>query len=132
MKEAEPTLIVLPNRRLIEESELARFMAENGVSIINKVGIGQATQMAFRKVIKNLKKSPDQRAVADGDKICASISAGSIVAKVYRDELMRKLHLKYPNYGLDKGYGTKFHQEAIRKYGLSKIHRTSFNLQKSL
>lgn len=125
-------------------------VAEIGVSAINKVGIGKATQMAFRKSIKLLSASPDfvlidafyvshlnrkrQRAVKSGDKICASISAASIIAKVYRDKLMKKLHKKYPQYGFakHKGYGTKQHQGAIRKYGLSKIHRKSFDLQKFL
>ncbi|MBI2019024.1 ribonuclease HII [Candidatus Daviesbacteria bacterium] len=123
-------------------------VAEVGVATINKLGIGKATQMAFRKATKLLDQHPDyilidafyirhlrrirQKAVADGDKICASISAASIIAKVYRDKLMKKLAVKYPLYkfGKHKGYGTKFHQEAIRKYGLSKIHRTSFNLSR--
>lgn len=125
-------------------------IAEVGISVINKAGIGKATQMAFRKSIRLLSKSPDfilidafyikhlnrkrQKAVKDGDKICASISAASIIAKVYRDTLMEKLHKKYPEYGFakHKGYGTKQHQEAIKKYGLSRIHRKSFNLQKFL
>lgn len=69
-----------------------------------------------------------------GDKLSASIAAASILAKVYRDKLMRELDAKYPMYGLKKhkGYGTKEHQEAIRKHGLSQIHRTSFNLSKFL
>ena len=135
---------------VIKEQALVWSIAEIGVAVINKVGIGKATQMAFRKAIKSLEKSPDfilidafyvkhinrkrQKAVKDGDKICASISAASIIAKVYRDKLMRKLHKKYPKYGFakNKGYGTKFHQEAIREYGLSRIHRRSFDLQKFL
>jgi ribonuclease HII len=135
---------------LVKKEALAWAVAEISVTHINKVGIGKATQMAFRKVVKLLEKSPDyilidafyiqhlsrkrQQAVKDGDKICASISAASIIAKVYRDKLMTDLHKKYPNYGFSKhkGYGTKEHQEAIRKYGLSKIHRTSFNLSKFL
>ncbi len=135
---------------LIKKEALAWSIAEISVTVINKVGIGKATQMAFRKAIKSLKKSPDfvlidafyvnhfnrkrQKPVKDGDKICASISAASIIAKVYRDKLMRKLHKKYPQYGFSKhkGYGTKAHQEAIKKYGLSRIHRKSFNLQKFL
>lgn len=130
----------------IKKQALAWSVAEISVTAINKVGIGKATQMAFRKAIKSLKKSPDfilidafyiknlnrkrQRAVKDGDKICASISAASIIAKVYRDNLMKKLHKKYPRYGFakHKGYGTKMHQEAIKKYGLSKVHRKSFDL----
>lgn len=125
-------------------------VAEIGVRDINKVGIGKATQMAFRKAVKSLSIKADfvvidafyvkhlsrkrQKAVKDGDKICASISAASIIAKVYRDGLMVKIHEKYPHYGFlkHKGYGTKQHQEAIKKFGLSKIHRISFNLQKFL
>ncbi len=132
--------------------ELARYysIAEVAVSRINKFGIGVATQMAFRKAVSSLIKKPDfvlidafyikhldrkkQKAIKSGDKICASISAASILAKVYRDKLMKALHKKYPQYGLakHKGYGTKFHQESIRKFGLSKIHRTSFNLSQFL
>lgn len=125
-------------------------VAEVSVSVINKVGIGKATQMAFRKALRLLSVQVDyvlidafyvkhldrkkQEPIKDGDKICASISAASIVAKVYRDDLMKKLHKKYPRYGLakHKGYGTKEHQEAIRKHGLSRIHRKSFNLEKFL
>lgn len=134
----------------IKEEALAWSISEISVANINKVGIGKATQMGFRKAIKLLEKSPDfilidafyvkhlnrkrQRPVQDGDKICASISAASIIAKVHRDKLMKKLAKKYPKYGFSKhkGYGTKQHQEAIRKYGLTRIHRKSFNLQKFL
>lgn len=130
----------------IKNLAISWSIAEISVSVINKVGIGKATQMAFRKAIKNLEKSPDfvlidafyikhlnrkrQKPIKDGDKVCASISAASIIAKVYRDKLMKKLAKKYPKYGFSKhkGYGTKAHQEAIRRYGLSRIHRKSFNL----
>lgn len=134
----------------IKKVALVWAIGEVGVSKINKYGIGKATQMAFRKAIKNLEKNPDfvlidafyikhlnrkkQSAVKNGDKICASISAASIIAKVYRDKLMKNLHKKYPKYGFakHKGYGTKFHQQAIKKHGLSRIHRKSFNLEKFL
>lgn len=136
--------------KIIKEQSLAWSVAEVGVSVINKTGIGQATQMAFRRAIKLLSETPDfilidafyvrhvnrkkQRAVKDGDKICASISAASIIAKVHRDKLMKKLHQKYPQYGFakHKGYGTKRHQEAIRKFGLTRIHRRSFDLRRFL
>lgn len=135
---------------VIKEQALAWAIAEIGVPAINKVGIGRATQMAFRKALRLLPVQADfvlidafyvkhlnrkrQRPVKDGDKICASISAASIIAKVYRDKLMKKLHKKYPQYGFakHKGYGTMIHQEAIRKYGLSRIHRKSFDLNKFL
>lgn len=132
----------------IKNQALSWSVAAIGVPVINKVGVGKATQMAFRKAVKLLSKSPDfilidafyikhlnrknQKAIKDGDKICASIAAASILAKVYRDKLMRKLHRRYPQYGFGrhKGYGTKKHQDAIEKYGLSRLHRRSFNLDK--
>lgn len=134
----------------IKKCALAWATAEISVAKINKHGIGKATQMAFRKAIKLLDQSPDfvlidafyvkhfnrkhQRPIKDGDQICASISAASIIAKVYRDKLMKKLHRKYPKYGFDKhkGYGTRKHQEAIRLYGLTRVHRKSFNLGRFL
>ncbi|MCL5438927.1 MAG: ribonuclease HII [Patescibacteria group bacterium] len=72
----------------------------------------------------------NQKAIIKGDQKCVSIAASSIIAKVHRDSLMKLLHKKYPNYHFskNKGYGTKEHQNAIKKYGLSKIHRKSFNL----
>ena len=134
----------------IKKYAMACSVAEISVSVINKVGIGKATQMAFRKALRLCSVRADfilidafyikhlnrkrQRAVKGGDAICASISAASIIAKVYRDKLMKKIHKKYPQYGFakHKGYGTKFHQEAIRRYGLSRVHRSSFDLQKFL
>ena len=135
---------------IIKQKALSWAIAEISVRDINKVGIGKATQMAFRKAVKSLDKKPDfvvidafyiqhfkrknQRPIKDGDKICASISAASIIAKVYRDKLMKSLDKKYPHYGFakHKGYGTKQHQDALKKYGLTRIHRRSFNLEKFL
>lgn len=78
------------------------------------------------KVIPNL--TMEQYAVIGGDKICKSISAASIVAKVTRDRLMMEMHEKYPQYGFDKhkGYGTKFHMDALFSHGPCPIHRLSF------
>ncbi len=69
-----------------------------------------------------------QEAVVDGDAKILSIAAASIVAKVYRDNLMRLLDKKYPGYQFaqHKGYATKVHREAIQRYGLSDVHRSSF------
>lgn len=134
----------------IKKAALYWGVAEIGVDVINNIGIGKATQRAFKKVVEDLEKFPDfilidafyiqdldkgyQKPIVNGDKICASISAASIIAKVYRDDLMRQLHLEYPDYGFaeHKGYGTKKHQEAIKKHGLCRIHRKSFNLEKFL
>jgi ribonuclease HII len=70
----------------------------------------------------------EQEAVVGGDNKIFSIAAASIIAKVYRDDLMRKLHEQYPIYNFvqHKGYGTLFHRTMILKNGLSKIHRKSF------
>lgn len=120
------------------------------VDVINKIGIGKATQLAFIQAVRSLTVLPDwimidafyidgldkknQQPVKNGDKISTSIAAASIVAKVFRDDLMQKLHLKFPDYGFDahKGYGTKAHRDAIKRHGLSDIHRKSFNLAKFL
>lgn len=116
------------------------------LSIINEIGIGKATQLAFRRAIRALPVKPNfiiidafyidrlqkkvQKPIMNGDKICASIAAASVVAKVFRDNLLDQLHLEAPQYkwNLNKGYGTVAHRLAIKEYGLSHHHRTSFNL----
>jgi len=69
-----------------------------------------------------------QQAIVKGDTKSASIAAASIIAKVARDQIMKKFAKKYPLYLFEKhkGYGTKAHIELIGKYGLSPIHRKSF------
>lgn len=134
--------------KLIQESASCFAIAEIDVNTINRVGIGEATQIGFRKVLTLLTKKPDhllidaflikdiskeiQTPIIHGDRLSASIAAASIIAKVYRDDLMVQLDKQYPGYGFSKhkGYGTKEHQEAIHSFGLSKLHRTSFNLSK--
>lgn len=131
---------------IIISSAHAYSIVEIKPALIDKLGLSKATNVAFRKVLKTIEPSPDyclidafyikhvsrkkQQAVKNGDKICASISAASIIAKVYRDNLMKKLHNVFPAYGFDRhmGYGTKIHQAAIIKNGLSRIHRRSYNL----
>lgn len=79
-----------------------------------------------RNIIPNL--AVKQESIVRGDSLVHSIAAASVIAKVYRDKLMQQFAEQFPNYGLEKhkGYGTKFHIEAIRKHGLSVIHRPSF------
>lgn len=79
-----------------------------------------------RNIIPNL--TVKQESIVRGDSLIHSIAAASVIAKVYRDKLMQQLAEQFPNYGLEnhKGYGTKYHIEAIRKHGLSVIHRSSF------
>lgn len=78
------------------------------------------------KIIPNL--SMEQRAIVGGDKIVKSISAASIIAKVTRDRIIREADEIYPEYGFaaHKGYGTRKHFEALKKYGPCEIHRKSF------
>lgn len=120
------------------------------VEDINTQGIGRATQMAYVKAVNSLEEFPDfilvdaftikdfdssiQAGVEEGDSLCTSIAAASVIAKVFRDHLMEELEAKYPGYGfsMHKGYGTKAHREAIKQLGLCEIHRTSFNLEKFL
>jgi ribonuclease HII len=135
---------------LIKQQAESWVVVEVDVLTINEIGIGKATQMAFRKAVKALDLIPDhilidafyieelsrenQSAVKNGDTLSATIAAASIIAKVYRDALMEGLDSQYPEYGFakHKGYGTKEHQEALKKHGLSKIHRTSFDLSRFL
>ncbi len=70
----------------------------------------------------------DQQTIIKGDSRSISIAAASIIAKEYRDDTMRSLDSKYPNYGFakHKGYGTKQHREALKKYGPCDLHRLTF------
>ncbi len=72
---------------------------------------------------------PAQRAIIKGDRICHSIAAASIIAKVARDQLMMEVDGLYPEYGFGqhKGYGSRAHAEALRRLGPSPIHRRSFS-----
>lgn len=69
-----------------------------------------------------------QRGIVGGDRRCAVIAAASIVAKVTRDRQMRQLHARDPRYGFDrhKGYATRGHLAAVRRFGYSNVHRRSF------
>ncbi|OGY26845.1 MAG: ribonuclease HII [Candidatus Woykebacteria bacterium RBG_16_43_9] len=146
--------LLLPKQREMI-SEKIKEVAAIGIGLvdvttINNFGIRQATQKTFKKAIKALKLQTDyylidafyiqgwkkdkQLPIKRGDQTCASIAAASIIAKVYRDNLMKNLGNKYSEYGFGqhKGYGTRIHQEAIAKYKFSDIHRTSFNIARYL
>ncbi|HAU07590.1 MAG TPA: ribonuclease HII, partial [Candidatus Yanofskybacteria bacterium] len=72
----------------------------------------------------------DQRAIIKGDQKVFVIACASIIAKVYRDKMMAKYAIKYPNYGFEihKGYGTKQHYAQLASIGPCAIHRKSFRL----
>jgi ribonuclease HII len=71
--------------------------------------------------------------IVDGDALCFSIAAASIVAKVFRDGIMCDMDRLYPGYGFSKhkGYATGAHRQAIGRFGLSPIHRRSFTCKAS-
>ncbi len=81
--------------------------------------------MYFRKFGVPL---PEQEAVVDGDALVPAISAASILAKTFRDDLMVKFDARWPEYGFarHKGYGTKEHREALAKFGPCPLHRLEF------
>jgi ribonuclease HII len=112
---------------------------------IDKINILNATKKAMMRISKDL--MPDfiltdavnfslnnipQLALVKGDQKSISIASASILAKVTRDKIMKKLALKYPYYGLaeNMGYPTKKHYQAIKKYGVLPIHRLSYKLNK--
>lgn len=133
----------------IVKNALSFVISEVDVLYINKFGIGKATEKAFLNCIEKLKQfdhllidgfklkdfdQNKQTGIIHGDNISVSIAAASIIAKVYRDNLMKNLHDALPqyNFATNKGYGTLMHRKSIGKYGLSLHHRTSFNLAKYL
>ena len=114
---------------------------------IDEINILQATYEAMREALKDMEKrfslSPNillndavtipgipipQKAIVHGDAKSLSIAAASVLAKVTRDHIMLEYDEKYPEYGFKqhKGYGTKFHREAILTHGPCPIHRRSF------
>lgn len=119
-----------------------------GIGIVQKDEIDEynilnATYMAMKKAIHCLKQTPDyllvdaahvpdveidQKSIIKGDSKSISIAAASILAKVTRDSLMYEYDKMYPEYGFasHKGYGTDQHYQAIRKHGITPIHRRSF------
>ena len=110
---------------------------------VDKINVLNATKLAMLRAITNLQVSPDvllidgnqkidsqisQICIPKGDRICKSIAAASIIAKVVRDFIVKRISTFFPYYGFarNKGYGTKYHKESLRQYGPSPIHRKSF------
>ncbi len=110
--------------------------------VIDEINILEATKRAMRECVAEMSVVPDfvlvdavklnltspTRAIIKGDAVSYNIAAASILAKVTRDRIMLEMDAMYPQYGFakHKGYGTKAHIEAIKKYGPCSIHRKTF------
>jgi ribonuclease HII len=127
----------------IEETALAIGIGVVDHTTIDRINILNATKMAMKMAVRNLKIVPDlvmidavhiddldlpQLSIIKGDAKSVSIAAASIVAKETRDRMMEEYDKLYPGYGFaqNKGYGTKEHMEALKKLGPCPIHRSSF------
>jgi ribonuclease HII len=130
----------------INREAIAVGMMVVDADIIDRVNILQATLQAMRDAVLELPASPDfllidgnqrvpiltpQKPIVKGDSLSISIAAASIIAKVSRDRIMEMYHRQFPHYNFqrNKGYGTKEHLDAIKKFGICKIHRKSFHVK---
>ena len=127
---------------LIKENAICYNIAEVSPKIIDEINILEATKLCMTNALEGLNIKPDVALVdaltlntdipvvniIKGDYLSYSIGAASIIAKVYRDNLMVEIAKKYPEYSFEKhkGYGTAVHINAIKQYGPSEIHRQSF------
>jgi len=143
-----------------EKSGIIKFgIGIVGAEIIDKINILQATKLAMQKSLENLHKKhkifpkiilvdgnfnpfnetlnqvlSKVETIIKGDQKSISIAAASIIAKETRDKIMDEIHEEFSQFGFNKnaGYGTKFHFEKIREYGICKFHRKSFEPIKSM
>ncbi|WP_310377889.1 ribonuclease HII [Flavobacterium sp.] len=107
------------------------FIIVDGNRQLNaKLGLKSAFGKQFSKTEIELLKSIPNQSIVKGDAKFMSIAAASVLAKTYRDEYMNLIHEEFPmyNWKQNKGYPTKEHREAIRKYGVTKYHRLTFRL----
>ena len=129
------------NKEIINSSTIS--IGQASVVEIDKINILQASLLAMQRAVNGLRITPKivlvdgnnaplvnikTETIIKGDNHSLSIAAASIVAKVFRDKLMKNYSSQYPGYAWEKnsGYGTKEHLEAIKRLGVTPIHRTSF------
>lgn len=128
---------------LIRQNAIAWAICRVEPQTIDEINILQATRLCMKNAVESLSVRPDfvltdgnmtldisipQQSVVGGDAACYSIGAASIIAKVYRDEVMDEYAAEYPAYAFEKnkGYGTAAHIAAIKECGICPIHRRSF------
>lgn len=135
---------------LLKEKGMTHVLSFSSPKTIDELNIYQASREAMRKAIKKIQPNKilktillidgnkkvknleiDQQAIVKGDQKIFSIACASIIAKVYRDKLMKRYSAQFPAYGFEqhKGYSTKIHQNALKKLGPCPIHRHSFRLK---
>ena len=131
---------------VIEKDAVSVGMKVVDAEVIDYCNILQASLQAMREAVLELSSFPDfllvdgsqripiltpQKTIVKGDNLSVSIAAASIIAKVTRDRIMEIYHRQYPQYNFsqNKGYGTKEHLDAIKKYGICGIHRKSFHVK---
>ncbi|MGC1173651.1 ribonuclease HII [Polaromonas sp.] len=140
-------LTALRREKLYDEilaKALCCSIAQASVEEIDSLNILQATMLAMKRAVEGLRLKPVKvlvdgnrlpvlsmlaEAIVKGDALVPSISAASILAKVYRDRWCEQFHLEYPQYGFagHKGYGTAEHLAALREHGACPQHRRSFS-----
>ena len=127
----------------IKQKALCYTRIEVDEKTIDEINILQATRLGMKKAVETLAITPQtvltdgnmtlditlpQKSIIKGDALCYSIGAASILAKVYRDNLMDEYAKSYPHYAFEqnKGYGTAAHIQGIKEHGLCPIHRRTF------
>ena len=127
----------------IKRTALSLRIEEVQAETIDEINILQATRLCMKRAVEGLDPPADfvltdgnmtldldlpQQSIVKGDALVYSIGAASIVAKVYRDELMKRYAAEFPQYGFERnaGYGTAEHIRAIREKGICRIHRKTF------
>ncbi len=127
----------------IKSVALCYTIIEIDQNTIDEINILEATKLGMKQAIERLSLTPDivlcdgnmtldilhrQQSIIHGDALSYSIGAASIIAKVYRDNLMDEYAKQYPHYAFEKnkGYGTAIHIQGIKEFGLCPIHRKTF------
>lgn len=116
---------------ILKLNQTPEFIIVDGNRMLNaKLGLKNTTGKQFTQEEIELLKSIPNQSIIKGDAKFLSIAAASVLAKTYRDEYMNRIHEEFPmyNWKKNKGYPTKEHREAIKKYGPTKYHRMSFRL----
>lgn len=137
-------------RKIIEKEALAWSVATVSEKEIDKINILNASILAMHRAIDGLKISPEfiivdgnkfkpykkirHQTIVKGDGKFLSIAAASVLAKTHRDELMKRLHTEFPQYGWNKNmaYPTLMHRKAIEELGPTPYHRMTFRLLKEV